>query len=280
MRLLVFLVGVQISAALSIIASSANAQWFAQAASPRSMALAESTIANATDALSQNPALAFDSATRISTAFIPLPIGLDNSWTAFGNCEFAMNSGQRLGASVYRSSYADIYSDEEFGALYAKTFAISDSAHATAGVQLRFSDESFGVHYLPLQDLSLDMGATFDVAANFTLGAAVTHLVSLYQNQGIASDTRTTWFGVHYRPIRELSLLGAVEYQQVNGARIHAGAEYFLDRYLTLRVGVIPSTSEFCGGIGVTSGRFQLDVAFTHHPDLGSTICFGIGYEL
>jgi len=260
--------------------STASAQWIGHILSVRSMALGLSNITNSSAALDINPTQVADSGVRISASFIPLPIGLEKSWSAAASGEYPMDKTQLLGGSVLHSGYADLYSFTDIAGLYSKTVEVSESRKASVGLRIRFSEERFGDHYLPLQDLSVDVGATFDIGKTITAGAAVTHLASLYRNQDLPSEERTGWLGFAYRPIREVAIHAALELPRSKSAMVHAGIEYFLEQYLALRIGVIPDLSEYSGGIGVHTGAVALDFAVVHHPDLGSTLAFGLSYSL
>ena len=275
---------------LSFGCQVASAQWGAISASPQTMALAYSNIALAWDASNINPALFTDTSDshsldfrpskRIHASFSPLPNGLESSWSAAANGEYQLSSQQMLGASFGHTSYSNIYSSDALSLQYSETFSIDSERRAVAGVRLHYDEENFDGPYLPFEDLSLDAGLSVSLAKTLQLGAAVTHLISLFHNQDRSIDTLTSWFGLSYEPIPEATLHAAVESREGESVGLRFGAEYIVERYLKLRFGVATATSEYTGGIGITSGELALDFSLLHHPELGSTLAFGISYAL
>ncbi len=261
--------------------------------SPRSLALGRSDIADSRDEWSPNAALPADTFSHIHALLSPLPLGLPQSWNAGFSGDIPFESHWLAGASFSRYQYTDAFSWQSFGIQASKTFDVGTKndttqqpmRHAVAGIRLRYSQETFGdassvASYLPLDDIGVDLGASFDLFPQLTFAAAVTHLVSLYNNQDISSEDRVAWLGLSYRPTTDLTLDATLETSPENNPAFHAGAEYAIDQHLFVRAGADTQTGEISGGIGVHSNNFTADFAAIRHPDLGTSISFGIGFEL
>jgi hypothetical protein len=191
---------------------------------------------------------------------------------------YAVDDLNMIGASFNRYQYQNVYSSDALAAQYSRSFIVDGSRKASGGLRIRFTEQSFGEHYLPLTELSMDLGTTFDLLPQLSLGVAVTHVASLYQNQGIESEIRTEYFGLSYRPSSEFTIDAAMESSAESSPALHAAVEYALDRHVVVRAGTETGTSTIAGGIGIRYGATRLDFAIVRHPDLGSSLSFGIGY--
>lgn len=247
--------------------------------SPRTIALASSSIADARDALDINPAIP-SAADRLVASFVPAPAGLERSWSAAASGLWAVDSLNAVGVGCSQFVYQDIYSSDAIGILYSRSFLVSTGRAATAGLRLHYRAMNFGEHYLPLTELSMDAGVTFDLAPRVRAAAAVTHLASLYTNQDAGGAGRTAYLGLSYRPIDELTVDAAAESPQGDATSVHAGIEYMLDPHIIVRAGTETAVGLISGGVGLRYSAMQLDFAVEHHPDLGSSLCFGIAYAL
>ena len=93
-------------------------------------------------------------------------------------------------------------------------------------------------------------------------------------------EDRVGWLGLSYRATSDLTLDAALESSPEYDAAFHAGAEYAIDPHLFVRAGTDTGTGEISGGIGVREWNFTADFAAIRHPDLGTSISFGIGFAL
>ncbi len=263
----------------------ASAQIFgATSDSPRSLALGRSDIADARDEWVPNPAMASDTVLNLRVPLSPLPLGLPQSFSVGFAADMPVDGNMLAGVSLSRYQYTDVFAYQSFGMQASKTFQVGGSGdtgrRAIVGFRIRYSQETFGTEYLPLDDIGVDLGASFDIFPKLTLAAAVTHLVGIYNNQGIPIEDRIGWLGLSYRATTDLTIDAALESDPGYDAAFHAGAEYAIDRHLFIRAGVDTQTGEISGGIGVVSGNFTADFAAIRHPDLGTSISFGVGFAL
>jgi hypothetical protein len=252
--------------------------------SPRSLAMGGSDLADAHDEWVPNPAMAADTLSNLRVPLTPLPLGLPQSFAAGFGADMPVNGNILAGASLSRYEYADAFAYQSFGLQASKTFQVSGagdtSRRAIAGIRIRYSEETFGTEYAPLDDLGVDLGASFDLFPKLTLAVAVTHLLSLLNNQRIPIEDRVGWLGISYRATSDLILDAALESSPAYDAAFHAGAEYAIDPHLFVRAGTDTGTGEISAGLGVHEWNFTADFAAIRHPDLGTSVSFGIGFAL
>ncbi len=280
----------RVPALIVLFCAFANAQpAFAQifgalSDAPRSLALGRSDIADARDEWNPNPALHRDSLVRFQIPLSPLPLGLPQSFSAGLGADMPVAGTMLAGVALSRYQYADVFSWQSFGIQASRTFPVSgagdSSRRAVAGLRIRYTQQTSGTEYLPFDDIGVDVGISFDLFPQLTLAAAVTHLVGLYNNQNIPIEDRTGWFGLSYRPAKELTIDAALESSSGYNAAIHIGAEYAIDPHLFIRAGTDTQTGEISGGVGVASGNVTADFSAVRHPDIGTSICFGVGLSL
>ncbi len=282
---------------LSAVASPTFAQYGAAFDSPRSFALGRSAIADPTDEWSSNAAMRSgivahaDTSSHIRVMLSPDPI-LAGSLSAGANGDVPLDASMTLGAAFSSYQYGNLFSWQSYSAQLSKTFLVSgsgderssgDARYASAGLRLRYAQQNYitdANFYIPSDDLTADLGATFDLFPQLTAGVAVTHLLSLSYNQAVPIEDRATWAGVTYRPLGDLTLNAAME--SPNGAPtvIHFGAEYAFDSNLSIRAGAVTGTGDISAGIGVKAGSLIADFAAVEHATLGTSISFGIGFLL
>jgi hypothetical protein len=82
--------------------------------------------------------------------------------------------------------------------------------------------------------------------------------------------------GFSYNLIPELSLNFAVEKDIRYNASLRAGIDYYIIKYLSIRVGFSNEPSTFSAGIGINYSVVSLDYAVFNHQDLGLTHQAGI----
>ncbi len=277
---------------LTLVPSVMRAQSGQPMASPRTVALLWSDVADATDMRAPTPAMRPDTSSRVEADLMTTPTGLAGSWTAGLSGHYAVTSLDRLGASFSRYQFQDIYSSEIIGVQYSRTFLVDSLRRASGGIRLRYGSQDFGPQYVPLNDLTMDFGVSFDLNAQLALGFAATHILSLYNNQGIQTEHRTEFFGLSYRSERKdrsskFILDAAAESSESSSIAMHVGVEYsfalddgYANKYLSIRAGVETLTHLLAGGFGIMFGETQLDFVLLHHPDLGSSLSFGLSYPL
>jgi hypothetical protein len=270
------IVGDQVALAQSYIAI-APTQY-----SPRTVALGLADIADVRDEWSPNPAMPADTSSHIRAVLWPLPLGLTGTYAAGFTADYPLSNSATAGASFTDYQSTNIFSWESFGLQASKTFAVgndSSNRKAVAGVRLRYAQENFSPYYLPAQAFTADLGAQFDIASQLTLGAAVTHLFNSV-NEDVLIESRTAWLGLTYRPVPEAEANAAIESSEDTHPDFHFGVEYSLDEYVFIRAGAEAATGIISGGIGVRADNLTADFAIAYHPNLGSSLSFGIGLAL
>jgi len=270
--------------------SPAFAQIFGTtSSSPRSIALGRSDIADPRDEWLPNPALPADTSSHIHAVLSPQPLGLSQSLSAGFSGDLPLDPLWLAGASFSRYQWGDGFSWQSFGVQASRIFAVGTTGsggkdsttprHAVAGIRLRYSEETFQ-GFLPLDDIGVDLGASIELFPKLTLAVAVTHLVSLYNNQGDSLEDRVGWLGLSYHPTDDLTIDAAFESGTNDSAGFHVGAEYAIDPHLFVRAGDDTGNGELSAGIGLAYDNFTADFAAIRHPMLGTSVSFGIGFAL
>ncbi len=279
-----------------IVSVKGFAQSIPYNASARSLALAQSEIADPLDEWSPNPSIRIDTNAHLRTVLAPDPMGLPGSYTVGFDGDAPLDYGLTVGAAflLFDNSATD-YSQQLVGAQVSKTFLVSgagsDERFASAGIRLRYTQETFAQPFLPYDDYTADLGATFDLFPQLTAGVAVTHLLSLYNNQSASvvgnPEVLDAWLGLTYRATSDFTIHGAFE--TGGGAtypEFHGGVEYAFDSYLILRAGAIfgadpnSDAGEISAGFGIRTESMMADFSAVRHPTLGTFISFGIGFDL
>ncbi len=270
----------------SAFAARAFAQSGAGFDSPRSFALGRSAIADPTDEWSPNAAMRADTFSHLRILLSPDPI-LSGSLSTGVSGDVPLDAGMTLGAAFSSFNNGNLFSWESYGAQLSKTFFVSGTGnqarYASAGIRLRYVQQNSPVAdatYIPFDDLTADLGATFDLFSELTAGVAVTHLLSLSYNQDVPIEYPDTWAGLTYRPLGDLTLHAALESPTGTPAVMHFGVRYAFDSHLFIRAGTITGIGDISAGIGVQTGSLIADFSAVRHPTLGTSTSFGIAFLL
>jgi hypothetical protein len=278
---------------LSVNGSTSNAfaQYGAAFDSPRSFALGRAAISDPGDEWSSNAAVRADTSSHVRVLLSPDPI-LAGSLSAGVSGDIPIDASMTLGAAFSNYQYGDVFSWQSYNLQTSKTFSVSghgdQARYASAGLRLRYVQQKYitdGNLYIPSDDLTADLGATFDLIAGdqfpqLSAGVAVTHLLSLSYNQSIPIEDRAAWIGLTYRPLDDLTFDAALESPTGSPAVFHFGAEYAFDANLFIRAGDITGIGDISAGIGVRTGSLIADFAAVRHSILGTTVSFGIAFVL
>ena len=248
--------------------------------SPRSLSLSRANVADPRDGRDANPALIVDSTLHLSADFMPFPSGIEDSWMAGASMEYAVDTRNVLGVSFDKFQYQSFYSNEDIAMQYSRSFGSDTDRKAAAGVRLRYSNTSFGQYYLPIGEISMDLGAVLQLASRLMLGVAVVDLTSLYHSQDIGTDVRSAYLGLTYRPLSDLALHAAVESSTGSALNVLGGIEYDLERSIALRIGIESLTGNLSGGVGLHYNAFLIDFSLIRHPVLGDEWSFGLSTDL
>ncbi|HEY3875882.1 MAG TPA: hypothetical protein VGM92_10420, partial [Candidatus Kapabacteria bacterium] len=187
--------------------------------STRSISLGRSDIADVRDDWNPDPALRYDTASNLRVVFSPEPVGIVQTYSAGISGDIPVTTDWDAGAEFSLYQWNSTASYESLGAQLSKSFTIggSDSAvrRAVAGIRLRYSELSYGVSngisYLPINDLSFDLGASFDLAQELTLAVAGAHIATISNNQDLAFEFPTALLGFSYRATSDFTVDGAFE---------------------------------------------------------------------
>ncbi|HEX5317303.1 MAG TPA: hypothetical protein VFX22_11705 [Candidatus Kapabacteria bacterium] len=265
---------------------SAVAQYGSAFDSPRSFALGRAAISDPTDEWSSNAAIRADTNSHVRVLLSPDPI-LPGSLSAGVSGDVPLDASMTLGASFSSYEYGDAFSWQSYSAQTSKTFLVSGSGdqarYASAGIRLRYVQQKYitdANFYIPSDDLTGDLGATFDLFPQLTAGVAVTHLLSISYNQPVPIEERSAWLGLTYRPLSDLTLEAAMESPTGSPTVMHFGAEYAFDANLFIRAGAITGIGDISAGIGVITGSLIADFTAVEHTTLGTSLSFGIAFVL
>jgi hypothetical protein len=248
--------------------------------SPRSLALLGSDVAAPADALAANPAA--DSQRAVAMMYAPTPLAIEGSWDAAVGGLYAFDNAHRVGAAVVASAFQEIYSEQRASVQYAHAFSVSKdtSRSIVVGARLKYTSEHFGGAYMPLSVATADVGLTFDLLSNLRVGVAITDLASLARNQDLDAAARTTYAGLSWKALDDVSIHCALEAPQNEDVSVLAGVECMLDPHVVVRAGAERAIGEFAAGVGLHYTNLQFDMAVLHHPVLGGTLSFGLVYAL
>ncbi len=196
-----------------------------------------------------------------------------------------IDEGYLLAVTFSRYQYSDIFSSQYFSLESSKRIGLTEGRDAVVGIRSRYIEENFGDHYLPLKEITADLGITFSLSSEFHIGTSITHLLSLYRNQDVIVEYPSLWLGMSYCHAHIITLYAAAEGStdhnySPHDVALHLGVEYLLDPRIVLRVGTETASSSISGGVGIRLHSLTADFAATDHPDLGMTLSFGIGYSL
>jgi hypothetical protein len=268
--------------AFALFASKANSQFLTVAPpeSPRSLSLLGSNVASVNDALSANSAC--DSTQTVGMSYNPLPLGIEGAWSAAVNACYAIDHNNRIGAAVIANAFQEIYSKQIAMLQYARAIDVSrDTTRSIiAGVRLKYSSEHFGGQYLPLNDLKMDIGFRITLVDRVEAGIAITDLAMIYHNQDVENSDRTTFAGLSWKALDDVSVHCALEAPQNESVSLLVGIECMLDSHVAVRAGAETAIGELAFGAGLHYANLEIDIAALHHPVLGSSLSFGLVYGL
>lgn len=267
-----------------MVSRIARAQIEDRSGAVRSESLAGSDIASPHEPSSSNPALTLASVdgTRglLRATYQPQPFGLEQAWMGTASVALQVDSVWVAAVEFGKLTYQDVIGTTRAGLLASRRFSAPLMKQAVAGVRLRYQSTSFGDRYLPINEMTADVGVAVVLSDEWQAGFAATDLLTLYQNQRVAETAPEFSFGAAFEPVASLTLLPAFVWRPQDDFSVRCGVEYVLVDAVTLRVGAETSIGLVTGGIGLHLSDLNLDFAFERHPDLGSSVDFGITYGL
>ncbi|MEI8134295.1 MAG: hypothetical protein WCH46_04335 [bacterium] len=253
--------------------------------SPISSAVAGANIASEVrEGFSSNPALnRSDSVHQLSVGFgyTPFAGGLSGANSASAEASFfaeALRSSFTVGLTEY--SFEDIYSDISFGLGSTTEFQVDSDRNAYGGFRIRHEIVGTTAAYPKLQFDFLDLGLTFDLTKDATLGIAALNLLGAHYI--VASGTterlpRLFLLGASYHPIQfPLRFYTAIEETSGSELVMKLGAEYLPISFLTIRLGTTTDTGNITSGIGLNYGNYSVAVSSRYDKALGVLFSFGV----
>lgn len=261
--------------------------------SARSLALGRSDIADVREEWNPNPAIPSDTSSNLRLMLLPLPYNLPQTYGAGISGDFQPDTQWSAGGAFSLYQASSIFSWESFGLQTSRTFLLgsdSNRRRAVAGIRFRYNVQQFGTNsqgiaFLPINDITFDLGATFDIISQLTLAVAGSHLATISNNQNFPIEFPTAYIGLSYRATNDFTVDAAFEASNESHPGFHAGAEYGVDENIFVRAGDdmqtgSETTNEITAGVGILAQSFRADFAATHHSDLGTALAFDIELAL
>ncbi len=217
----------------------------------------------------------------ISLAVSPNEQGLAEAYTAAAEgIYYSNNLGLSFSLGFAQLKFSDSYADAEAYMGINKTFQLSENRSASIGTRFRYELFTFSSAYQPLKFYLLDLGLTFDLNTEFSIGATAINLLgSGYTITNEKREQRPQIFmlGASFHPNDvPINIYTALEEQEPNGLTIHLGASYSPVTYLTLRAGTSTDTGDFTAGIGLRYDVIGIDVSTRFGSIFGNTFTFGL----
>ena len=268
--------------------AGAPGEWLMQYTSARTLGLGGAYVATADDPLGVlwNPAglsfmeqneLRFENArlfeeTSINAIGFAVP---GSRWPSFGAAVVSLGSGDFQRTNEMNDPIGT-FREGETAYLFTASHALTPRLALGANVKLvqqtveTYSANGFGA----------DLGAMFDLTPSLRIGASVMNLggPSLTLREVAESYPTQVRGGVALRVLDGRGLVGAqVDQSKGLGVRFHAGAEYWIQSAMALRIGYSDA-----GGSGGLSYRlaqqYQIDYAAADNP-LGLTHRVGLSFR-
>ena len=143
-------------------------------------------------------------------------------------------------------------------------------------------DGSDGLELGSSSALGIDIGIQTNLSKRHWMGVVV-HNVNRPQigsGGAVTALPRDIQAGFTYAPTREVLTHFSIVNKLVADPEFHAGMEYVLNPYLTLRSGIQSSPNRFGTGFSFKAKGFSLDYALVNHPVLPVTHLFSLAYDL
>ena len=183
-------------------------------------------------------------------------------------------------AGVTNLSYGNIYSDLALSLSLAGSFELANNRKASAGLRLRYEILGTTPQYPKLRFLFIDVGFTFDLTSEFSLGGAALNLLGVkYEVASGAAENleRRFLLGIAYHPVEiPLKLLTSIDKSDNIPLSFQFGVEYDPTAFLAIRLGTSTDTGNITTGIGIFYGGLAFDVGSRFDKALGSIFSFGI----
>src|SRR5439155_26800305 len=131
---------------------------------------------------------------------------------------------------VTNLSYSNLYSDLSLYASFAKTFELANNRDAAAGIRIRYESLSTTPDYPKLHFLFLDLGFSFDLTPEASIGATALNILG-EKYETVSDETekleRKFLIGIAYHPdALPLKLFTALEKTPIQPLNFDFGVEY------------------------------------------------------
>ena len=165
-------------------------------------------------------------------------------------------SGSRFGFELYREVTASV----SFGRRLTDQLQVGVSVnYYSLAIQNYGSAAAFGI----------DAGILVHVADDVRWGVAALNMNAPTIGEAKERLPQVFSMGVGYSPIPEATISAELEKDIRYPTELHLGVEYTMFEALSVRGGVTGEPSTLNAGLGIRYSLFQLDYAFSEHPDLG-----------
>jgi hypothetical protein len=203
---------------------------------------------------------------------------------AFGMKELSFQSfvlalpvrGGTFGFNYSRFGYK-LYNESKGGLAYAKKLG----RRIAAGIQLDYVNVSIPTESKRSHATTFEGGIIADISGTLSLGVHIFNPLSLkYLNSEGDRVNTVMKLGSDWQPLNTFLLAIEIEKALDKPPDFHAGAEYLVFKNLVLRAGISTNPVQNSFGTGLVFKSFRLELAFSHHPELGFTPYCSLSYGL
>jgi hypothetical protein len=235
--------------------------------------------------LTVNPALMHaDSVHSVSLglAITPNEQGLSDAYTAAAQAAFFVRPiGVSLSVGAARLAYSTIYSDVDAMLGISKAIRVGAGRQLSVGARFRYESLSFTPEYPPVRFYLLDLGFSFMISDELSMGAVAASLLGSTQRAGdLTLQERPAIFmlGATYHPTdAPVSIFAALEEQDPFPLDAHLGIAYTPVDYLTIRAGTTTDNGTISLGAGILYDPLIIDLAIRFDHSFGSIVTIGLG---
>lgn len=152
---------------------------------------------------------------------------------------------------------------------------------ATAGITRKFGDKlAIGINgnyhqlkisnYGATQSITFDVGIQYELNEEVLLGAYVVNPAKLnYQTNANLQTPYSYQIGLGYKASSKLLLAASVKKENNLSADVSTGLEYQILEILFLRGGISLKPFKQYAGVGFSTSKLKIDVAFESYPNIG-----------
>ncbi|HEX2865619.1 MAG TPA: hypothetical protein VHO03_01180 [Ignavibacteriales bacterium] len=174
--------------------------------------------------------------------------------TAFGTLSLGVST---FGFSLYRKNN------------FAAAFALRIS-EVSLGLSLNL--HNLTIHnYGSANSLVINPGILLSFLRELDWGLSIENILNASFGKTSDQIPRILSSGFSYKPHRTIMLLAAVEKAAGSPLSFRTGIEYYIIKYISLRIGLATEPDRFSAGAGINYSFLKFDYAVFTHQDLGLT---------